>query len=130
MRFASILWETRHFPPFERSHSTGYEHSLRLHLLADYQSRRHVIPYPKHLHYLIAEVVDDFDGDAAAWDRISKPQSFMFLRHTRENENGAGALITVRVDQQSFKTTDCTEFTQISTDGSWKSARCRANLRR
>ncbi|GEM_PF-5177827 len=32
-------------------------------------------------------------------------QSVMFLRHTRENENGAGALITVGADQQSFKTT-------------------------
>jgi hypothetical protein len=43
----------------------------------------------------------------------------MFLRHTREDENGARALITVGADQQSFKTTDCTDITQISTDESW-----------
>jgi len=53
----------------------------------------------------------------------------MFLRHTRENENGASALITVGADQQSFKTTDCTDFTQIITDGSWKFACIHAHSR-
>ncbi len=42
------------------------------------------------------------------FDMVLKPRispSYMFLRHTRENENGASALITVGADRQSFKTT-------------------------
>ena len=59
--------------------------------------------------------------------RLVYSQSFIWLRHTRETENGAGALITVGADRQRFKTTDCTDFTQISTDESWKSTRIRAD---
>ena len=60
--------------------------------------------------------------------RVSKPQSYMFLRHTRENEHGA--VIGLFGFDTGFKTTDCTDYTQISTDESWKSARMGAKSRR
>jgi len=58
-------------------------------------------------------------------NRVLTPQSFMSLRYTRVDENGASALITLGADQQNFKTTDYTYYARIITEWIWTTAQHR-----